>query len=1045
MDDSEQLRLDLLMDYTEEGFVLVDLNMNIVTCNKKFRDQYRKYFNRDVQNGESILSYAQPDRVELVKNIYLSVLDGNSSESEINVPNADGSITYYQILYKPYRNKEGEILGTFVSTIDITKQKQVQELFHKNEKRYRALVENAGEAIAILSPDGKQSYASPSVPHVLGYSVEEAMQIDLFTIIHPEDIADVAASVQRAIEQPGVSVVGSTSRVKHKDGSWRWIEATITNLMHDPDIGGIVDNFRDVTYKIEFARQMELERNTLRAIIDNIPEYIFVKDTEFKYVVANKKLYEDLFGIQSESEAVGKTDIDLFGNELIIAYQADDKKVMESGEPIIDREEFAIGQDGIRHRVRTSKLPLYDINGSISGVVGISRNITDSYYHQLEEDTASDIFIALNSSENLTDALTGVLQLVAELTETQVAEVWMVARDAPKLFRKAIWIQEESYRPFIESGVYVFKKGEGLPGLVWENHELTILHDVAHHPAFLQSDIVEQVGLQTAFGVPILVNKELVAVLTLFSNNLSIDRFRKIDILQKIAPVIGLGIKRRQSVEDLNTYFTKSPNLLGLSGTSGFFLKVNPAFSRILGYSEKELLERPFIEYVHPDDLEITLAEYRKNANEGVGADNFINRYITKSGDIKWILWHSAQMMDEDGIFFTYGNDITDLKESEEDLRIANTRYDIVAKATNDAVWDWDLESNQLFWGDGYYVHFGFDNDFKPDIKNWMNHIHPDDVEKVMEEIMSVINSDNESLYEGYYRYIKQDGSIAQVFDRGYVIRDGKGNPIRMIGAMRDITILKQNESHLKELNKQLVQRADELAATNAELEQFAYIASHDLQEPLRMVTSFLKLLESRYSDKLDDVAKQYIDFATDGAVRMRQLILDLLQYSRVGRDGFDRIEIDMNELISDVLSLNASLLKDSDAKVTWDSLPMIKAARTPIVQLFQNLIHNAIKYRRINETPQIHIRAIETPDHWQFSINDNGIGIDSRYYDKIFIIFQRLHGRDEYTGTGIGLAICKKIIDNHFGKIWVESVVGEGSTFYFTIAKKIPNASNNG
>jgi light-regulated signal transduction histidine kinase (bacteriophytochrome) len=152
-----------------------------------------------------------------------------------------------------------------------------------------------------------------------------------------------------------------------------------------------------------------------------------------------------------------------------------------------------------------------------------------------------------------------------------------------------------------------------------------------------------------------------------------------------------------------------------------------------------------------------------------------------------------------------------------------------------------------------------------------------------------------------------------------------------------------------------------------------------------------------------------------------------------------------LNELISDVISLNSNLLKDSEANINWDSLPMINAARTAIVQLIQNLIHNAIKYRRTDVTPQIHIRGSETTDFWQFAISDNGIGIDSRYYDKIFVIFQRLHGRDEYTGTGIGLAICKKIVENHFGKIWVESVVGEGSTFYFTIAKNIPNASNNG
>jgi light-regulated signal transduction histidine kinase (bacteriophytochrome) len=228
----------------------------------------------------------------------------------------------------------------------------------------------------------------------------------------------------------------------------------------------------------------------------------------------------------------------------------------------------------------------------------------------------------------------------------------------------------------------------------------------------------------------------------------------------------------------------------------------------------------------------------------------------------------------------------------------------------------------------------------------------------------------------------------------------------------------------------------EQLINSNKELSQFAYIASHDLQEPLRMVSSFLTRLEQQYNDQLDDKGRQYIHFATDGAKRMRTMILDLLQYSSVGNMNYAFEEIDMNTFMQDFMRLNKESIEEKNALITWGDLPTIKATRTPLFQVFQNLISNGIKYQKPGSRPEIDIQASETPTHWQFSISDNGIGVEKQFYDKIFVVFQRLHNKNEYSGTGIGLAICKKIIESHQGQIWVESVVGQGSTFYFTIHK---------
>jgi PAS domain S-box-containing protein len=369
------------------------------------------------------------------------------------------------------------------------------------------------------------------------------------------------------------------------------------------------------------------------------------------------------------------------------------------------------------------------------------------------------------------------------------------------------------------------------------------------------------------------------------------------------------------------------------------------------------------------------------------------------------------------------------LAESESRLAHAQT----IAKLGN---WDWDLKSNAWTCSDEIYNLLGVDKNEELDIQQFMlNSIHPED-RSILLDIRSQAISQGKKV-DVEHRIIRKGGEICFMHTKGEVSLDDNGIPTWFHGTMQDITDRKHAELELQKLNEDLEKRAAELKASNSELERFAYVASHDLQEPLRMVSSFLSLLQKKLGDDLDEASKKYVHFAIDGAERMKALIQDLLHYSRLGSSNELFSTVDLDDVLKNILRIYYNTIKEVNATVNVSALPMVIGNKTQLSQLFQNLLGNALKYRS-DKRPIIDVKCQQLEGEWLFTVKDNGIGIGPKFFDKIFVIFQRLHNKNQYSGTGIGLAVCKKIVERHGGKIWVESSVDQGSTFHFTLKKEV-------
>jgi PAS domain S-box-containing protein len=510
--------------------------------------------------------------------------------------------------------------------------------------------------------------------------------------------------------------------------------------------------------------------------------------------------------------------------------------------------------------------------------------------------------------------------------------------------------------------------------------------------------------------------------------------------MKEVLCVIARDITKRKNAEEAlrksiqlqeKVYSSLHDALFIIEANSTKIIDCNPAASDMFGYSREDMLTQS-TGFLHASNDSLDL--FRVRLQSAIAENGFLFlpefQMKRKDGTIFFTEHSVVPLTDEEGAnigWVSIVRDITERKRTEGAIHESQATLINLMDSMPVGIQGYDVEGTVFYWNKMSAQIYGYDAE-EAIGRKLGDLIIPDEIKPMYLEALAqaaTLEESCEFLPANEVSLLRKDGSRVCVHSIHTAVCLPEKTPMLFC-----IDVDLTERRHAEEA---LIKKSEDLARSNADLAQFAYVASHDLQEPLRMVTSYVQLIEKRYSGKLDPDADEFIGYVVEGAKRMKQLLTALLDYSRIGTRGNCIHTVECETVLETALQNLRMVLEETRGTVTHDPLPAIMADETQMVQLFQNIIGNGLKFHG-PQPPLIHISAKQEGTNWIFTFQDNGIGIDPQYFKKIFVIFQRLHGRDKYPGTGIGLTIAKKIVERYGGRIWVESDKGKGTAFYFTV-----------
>ncbi len=895
----------------------------------------------------------------------------------------DGTYIWVEGILTNFLETEG-INAIVANFRDVTERKIAHELIVRSEANLSAIIENTEASIYSLDRDLRyitfNNILYDSMKQIYGLDIKPGDNVyNFLEKLNPDEANEWKKVYSKALK--GETVKFEKEFSIHDYHSF--FEFSIHPIWENKNVIGLS------CFAIDITKQKKAdEKDKFQArLLNTIGQAAIATDLNGIINYWNQAA-EDIYGWTKE-EALGNNIIDLTPSETTAEQGIQIMEKLKSGETWSG--EFKVRKkDGTNFPAQVTDSPIYDENNILSGIIGISSDISEK-----------------RKLEKLLDKSNKLARIGS--WEIDVKKRTVFWSDITKEIREA----DPDFAPELTNGMQLFKEG---------NDRDTISKRV--------KDCIEK-------GIP--WDDEL-QMITQKGNLKWIRTIGEGEFINgKCIRVYGsfqdIDTRKKAELEVLKTYEEK--NIILESIGDGFYTLDknwiitywNSQAEKMLGKAKHEMLGKNLWE-VFPEAVNTPpYTTFVKAAREST-----IQHFERFNEGLK--KWYQVSVYPSANGLSVYFQDVTERKVAEQQVKADKNLLRTLIDNLPDTIFYKDKSAKKLISNKfDYYSVLGADTEQEVLGKTDLELSSHANASMTYAQDMEILNTGKPLInFEEYFT--TADNQPLWLSTSKLPLRNDKNEIIGLLGIGRDITERKIAEEKLIELNKALEKNIKQLVISNAELEQFAYVASHDLQEPLRMITSFLTLLEKKYRGVIDAKGQQYIDFAVDGGIRMRQIILDLLEFSRIGRVEDKTEEVDLNELVDEIIRLHSKQINETKAVLNIAKLPVLNISRTPMRQVFQNLISNGLKYHKDGVVPQISISVNSVGEFWQFAISDNGIGIGSAYLDKIFIIFQRLHNKEKYSGTGIGLSITKKIIEGMGGSIRVESEEGKGSTFYFTIPK---------
>ena len=942
----------------------------------------------------------------------MTIASGRHEEQAMRV-RKDGSQFLASVTFTALRDQAGNLRGFSEFSRDLSKSKE-------SEAKYRGLLEAAPDAMVVVNQDGEIVLLNVQAEQQFGYHRNELVGQQVKNII-PQGfaerlVADALRSGADALAQQigtGIELAG-----RRKDGSEFPIEIMLSPLQSTEGML-VTAAIRNISVRkqaekhvAQMVLELSLKHQLLDSVVEGTPDLIYVRDLENRFTLANGACAK-LFG-RTAIQMVGISLRELLPEDSFRAVALSDQEVVNAGVPRVIEESAEV--EGLHRIFLTTKGPYRDADQKIIGTIGIGRDITER--RRLDEARVEELKRDLRMRKETEEHLARMEGRYRGLLEAAPDAMVVVNQGGGIVLLNVQAEKQFGYRRYE-------LLGQQVKNIIPEGFAERLLTDALRSAA---DALAQQIGT----GIELTGRRKdgsefpieiMLSPLASPEGTLVTAAIRDISVRKAAEEHLGRMEGRYRGLLEA------APDAMVVVDQHGGIILLNLQAEKQFGYPRDELLGQQVKNIIPEGFAQRLLADALRSREDmlaqqiGTGIELTGRRKNGSDFPIEIML---SPLESTEGILVTAAiRDISVRKDAEKHLAQMESRYRGLLEAAPDAMVVVNQCGEIVLLNVQAEKQFGYRRD-----------------ELLGQEVKNIIP-------EGFAERLLTDAlrsaadALAQQIGTGIELtgqrKDGSEFPIEIMlsplessegtlvtAAIRDITTRKTAEVHL-------LKTIGELKRSNDELEHFAYVASHDLQEPLRMVASYTQLLAKRYIGRLDADADEFIAYAVDGSNRMQSMIQDLLAYSRAGANSKTPRRISSESALQEALANLRMAIEESGAVVTHDPLPVFTTDQAQLTQVFQNLVGNAIKYRRA-EAPRVHVSANNGGSEWVFSVHDNGLGIDPQYFARIFVLFQRLHGREEFDGTGIGLAICKKMLERLGGRIWVESQPKQGSTFYFAL-----------